>query len=50
MSQRPIVVKQSNTAVWVLVLVILSPIIICCCGAAFWLGLFGLDTGFTFNY
>lgn len=50
MSQRPVVVKRSNTAVWVLVLVILSPCIIAICGAAVWLGLFGLDTGFTFQY
>lgn len=50
MSQRPIVVKQSNTAVWVLVLLVLSPIIICCLGCAFYGIAFGFDTGFTFQY
>jgi hypothetical protein len=49
MSQRPIVVKQSNTALWVLVLLILSPCIIGCIGCAFWGGLFAIDTGFTFQ-
>lgn len=49
MSQRPIVVKQSNTAVWVIVLLVLSPCLIAVAGCLFWGLLFGIDTGFTFQ-
>lgn len=50
MSYRPVIVKQSNTPVWILVIVFVIVPIVCCCGAlAFWPTVFAIDTGFTFE-